>query len=81
MKMRRTTISIPEDIYRDDNVVAKRLGMSRSRFYRAAVARDLSRYRKENITARLNEVYANDASGVDPLLAAMQLVSIPKEEW
>jgi len=81
MKSLKTAISIPEDIYRDAEDAAKRLGMTRSRLYSEAVADYLNRYRKEDVKARLNEVHASRSTCVDPVLAAMQLASLPKEEW
>ena len=81
MKSLKTAISIPEDIYRDAEDVAKRLGMNRSRLYSVAVADFLNRYRKDDIKAKLNKVHASVIPGVDPVLAAMQLASLPQEEW
>ena len=51
MKALRTTISIPEDIYRDAEEVAKRLGMTRSQLYSKAVSDFLNRYRKDDMKA------------------------------
>jgi hypothetical protein len=81
MKSLKTAISIPEDVYRDAENAAKQLGITRSRLYSEAVADFLHRYRKEDIKAKLNEVHASGSSCVDPVLAAMQLTSLPKEEW
>jgi len=81
MKSLKTAISIPEDIYRDAEDAAKKLGMTRSRLYSAAVADFLNRYRKDNIKVKLNEVHASGSPGVDPVLAAVQLASLPQEEW
>jgi len=81
MKSLKTAISIPEDIYRDAEDAAKKLGMTRSRLYSEAVADFLKRYRKDDIKAKLNEVHAAGSTCVDPVLAAMQLASLPQEEW
>lgn len=81
MKSLKTAISIPEDIYRDAEKAAKKLGMTRSRLYSAAVADFLTRYRKDDIKTKLNEVYAAGSQGIDPALAAMQLASLPREKW
>lgn len=81
MKSMKTAISIPENIYRDAEDVAKRLGMTRSRLYSAAIADFLNRYQKDDIKAKLNEVYASGSPGVDPVLATMQLASLSPEEW
>lgn len=81
MKSLKTAISIPENLYRDAENAAKRLGMTRSRLYSEAVADYLNRYRQEDVKARLNEVHASGSPCVDPVLAAMQLASLPKEDW
>ncbi|MCE5262754.1 MAG: hypothetical protein LLG97_04380 [Deltaproteobacteria bacterium] len=81
MRSLKTAISIPEDIYRDAEDAARRMGMSRSRLYTEAIADYLNRYRKEDIKARLNEVHADRCPGVDPVLAAMQSASVAEEEW
>ena len=81
MKALRTTISIPEDIYRDAEEVAKRLGMTRSQLYSKAVSDFLNRYRKDDMKAKLNEVHATWSPCFDPVLATMQLASLPQEEW
>ena len=81
MKSLKTAISIPEDIYRDAEDAAKKLGMTRSRLYSVAVADFLNRYRKDDIKAKLNEVYTAGSPGIDPTLAAMQLESLPRGEW
>jgi hypothetical protein len=33
------------------------------------------------VTRRLNEVYAKEDSGLDPVLERLQALSLPKEEW
>lgn len=81
MKSLKTAISIPEDIYQDAEKAAKRLGMSRSRLYSVAVADFLNRYRKDDITAKLNKVYDPGNSRIDPALTAMQFASLSQEEW
>lgn len=81
MRSLKTAISLPEDIYRDAEDAAKKLGMTRSRFYSVAIADFLNRYRKDDIKVKLNEVYAAGGSDIDPGFAAMQLASLPREEW
>ncbi len=81
MKSLKTAISIPEDIYRDAEDAAEKLGMTRSGLYSAAVADFLNRYRKDDIRTKLNEVHAAGSPGIDPALVVMQFASLPKEEW
>lgn len=81
MKMRKIALTIPETVYWDAEDTARRRGMSRSRLYTEAIAGYLNRYRKEDVKARLNEVYTNGSPGVDPVLAAMQAAGIAREAW
>jgi hypothetical protein len=55
--------------------------MTRSRLYSVAIADFLNRYRKDDIKAKLNELYASGSPSMDPALAAMQLARMPKEKW
>jgi metal-responsive CopG/Arc/MetJ family transcriptional regulator len=63
--------------------LAQELGESRSRLYAEALREYLEKHRDENITARLNEVYAAEPklAELDPVLAALQYRSLLKEEW
>jgi len=59
---------------------AHRLGVSRSKLYADALEEFLKVDRDAEITAKLNEIYGNEDSGLDPLWAAAQARSIA-EEW
>lgn len=77
----KTAISIPEPIFEEAEGLAKRLGMSRSELYATAVAQFVEAYREEAIISALNEVYAENDSGVDPVLNQLQWLALPYEEW
>jgi hypothetical protein len=77
----KTAISIPNPIYEAAEALAARLGMSRSELYATAVAHFVERHRGDAITARLNQVYAEVESSVDPVLNQLQLLALPHEEW
>ena len=77
----KTAISIPDSLFEEAEETAKRLGMSRSELYAKAVKTFLAAYRKENITQQLNEVYAEEPSELDDVIARMQWASIPEEQW
>ena len=57
--------------------------MSRSQLYATAVAEYLKAHLREDVTARLNEVYPDEESRVDPVIDALQLRSLPDtgEQW
>ncbi|MCP4381430.1 MAG: CopG family transcriptional regulator [Hyphomicrobiales bacterium] len=77
----KTAISIPDPVFDAADKLADRLGLSRSALYAQAVAELLERHRSFGVTERLNEVYAEVPSGMDPVLHRMQLASLPYEEW
>ena len=77
----KTAISIPDPVFDAADELADRLGLSRSALYAQAVVEFLERHRSDGVTNRLNEVYADVPSGMDPVLHKMQLSSLPYEEW
>ena len=72
----KTAVSLPDDLFLSANDLAKRQGMSRSELYAVALAEYLAKHRDEDVTSRLNEVLADEPSGVDPTLRAAQARSV-----
>ena len=77
----KTAISLPDDLFRSADTLAQRLGMSRSQLYATAVAEYLAKHRDEDVTARLNDVFADEPSGIDPALRSAQARSLSSAEW
>jgi len=77
----KTAVSIPDPVFRNAEQLAKRLKMSRSRLYAAAVAEYVKRHRAADITDKLNAVYGESESLLDGALAAIQTRSLPRERW
>lgn len=77
----KTTISLPDEVFEAADELAERLGVSRSELYARAVEELLARHRDEDVTARLNRVYAEEPSGLDPALRDAQARSVGPEEW
>ena len=77
----KTAISIPDDVFQSAERFAKKLKMSRSTLYTKAIAEYVQKHRQHGITEALNEVYDKAPSGMDPLLAKLQQISIFKEDW
>jgi predicted transcriptional regulator len=61
--------------------LAKRLGIPRSRLYSRAVERYVAEAQERDVTALLNEIYAGETAELDPVLAALQSASIPRDPW
>jgi metal-responsive CopG/Arc/MetJ family transcriptional regulator len=79
--MMKTAISIPDPVFARAEQFARRRKMTRSAVFTAAVAEYLQHHREDDVTRRLNEVYAEEDSSLDPVLARLQSRSLPKEEW
>jgi metal-responsive CopG/Arc/MetJ family transcriptional regulator len=77
----KIAISIPDPLFDAAEDVADRLGVSRSQLYAKALAEYVAKHRDDQVTEALNRVYAKYSSTLDPVLAAMQSLSLPKEEW
>ncbi len=55
--------------------------MTRSALFTVAVDEYVQGHRSEDVTRRLNEVYAKEDSSLDPVLERLQTLSLPREEW
>jgi predicted transcriptional regulator len=77
----KTAISLPDDLFESAEALADRLGMSRSQLYARAVEEYLAKHRDQDVTARLNDVFGDEDSGLDPLLRRAQARSLRSNEW
>ena len=77
----KTAISLPDDLFRKGETAARKLRMSRSQLYAAALSEFLERRRASSITKRLNKIYSKESSEVDPALLAAQIRSLDKDSW
>ena len=77
----KTAVSIPDEVFEAAEKAAKRLGVSRSELYANAVREFIERNRRENITEKVDEIYADAEQGLDPNLELLQSKSLSKEDW
>lgn len=77
----KTAISLPDALFRAGDALAKRMKLSRSELYARALAEFLAKHRSDQLTQRLNAVYATEDSTLDPGLARVQAKSLPRDEW
>jgi predicted transcriptional regulator len=77
----KTAISIPDDVFESADELAEQMGVSRSHLYATAVAEYVAKYRASDVTATLNEVYAEEPSGVDRALRTAQARSVGSSGW
>ncbi|MGK2924759.1 MAG: hypothetical protein ACSLE2_03985 [Lysobacterales bacterium] len=77
----KVAISVPDPIFNAAERLAKQRRIARSQLFTEALAEYLSRHGAEAVTARLDEVYATEDSGVEASLLHAQLTSIDHEAW
>jgi len=77
----KTAVSLPDPLYEAADQLAKRLGVSRSELYATAIEEYLKSRRSEGVTEALNRVYREEPSSLDPVIAAIQAASLPRDEW
>jgi metal-responsive CopG/Arc/MetJ family transcriptional regulator len=80
----KTAISLPDPLFKSAERAARKLRMSRSRFFATAASHFIRETRKYNVTERLNAVYGekgqND-SRVPSSITEIQMAAIRKERW
>jgi metal-responsive CopG/Arc/MetJ family transcriptional regulator len=77
----KTAISIPDRVFEEAESLARRLGLSRSELYTKALKDYLQKYNRDRIFNKLNQVYSEESSEPDSVLAKMQFMSLPHEDW
>jgi metal-responsive CopG/Arc/MetJ family transcriptional regulator len=77
----KAAVSIPDPVFKAADELAQRMGVSRSRLYSVALERFVQEHDEEAITAKLNEVYDQESSALDPVLQSIQARSLEKDEW
>ena len=77
----KTAISIPDDLFAAAEQLSERLGVSRSELYVTALRAYLAAHRYDRVTDRLNEIYDQESSMLDPGLMELQTRSLPREDW
>lgn len=77
----KTAISVPDDVFEAADELADELGVSRSELYATAIAEFVAKHRDRDVTAKLNEVYAKQPSGLAPEVRRAQARSLGKSDW
>jgi hypothetical protein len=77
----KTAVSIPDQVFAQAEKLSRELGVSRSQLYTRALSRLVADYREDEIVRRLNEVYANEGSKLDPGWRRAQEDVLKPEEW
>lgn len=77
----KIAISVPDDIFKAGERLARDLGLARSQLDTQALEAYLERSGERAVTARLTALYGSESSDVDPALARAQVCRIADEAW
>ena len=77
----KTAISLPDELFRQADELATRLGIPRSRLYARALAEYLEAHAPGQITSALDAVYADVDSAIDPDVAIAQEAALDEDQW
>ena len=74
----KTAISLPDLVFEEAEALASQLGLSRSELYTKALQAYVRRHNRDRrILSKLNQVYSEESSELDPVFAKMQFMSLP----
>ena len=76
----KANVSIPNSVAQAAERLAKRLDVSLSELYTAALNSYVTSH-QEDVTDALNRVYANEPSNLDPELVKIQVAMLEGEKW
>jgi predicted transcriptional regulator len=77
----KTAISLPDDVFRDAERLAKRLNKSRSELYREAVAEYVARHEPEAVTEALDDLARKLDTRSDEFAAVAARRVLERSEW
>ena len=77
----KVAISLSDPVFRAAEVLAASLRKSRSQLYADALASYVGAHSAHNVTQRLNEVYADESSKLEPVWFKTQSRSLKREAW
>jgi metal-responsive CopG/Arc/MetJ family transcriptional regulator len=77
----KTAISLPDPVFQEAEALAQRLGMSRSELYTNALKSYLEKHNRSQRLKQLDQIYTQELSNLDAMMAKMQFMSLPSEDW
>ncbi len=77
----KTAISIPDEVFKQAERLARRLGISRSQLYSRAVDEFVNKRRPESITDAMNQVVGDIEATNDDFVSAAAERVLEKTEW
>ena len=77
----KTDISIPNPIYRAAEKLAEEPSISLSELYTAALSAYISKHERRSVVEKLNAIYWDESSSINPELRKIQIAKLEHEQW
>jgi predicted transcriptional regulator len=77
----KTAVSVPDDLFKKADRLARRQRKSRSRLYADAITEYVARHDPDWITQKLNEVAESVDTSLDPFVAAATAEVLKRNKW
>jgi len=77
----KTAISLPDDVFKVAEGLARRARKSRSQLYTEALREYVARHSPDDVTAGLDRVVADAGEGADAFVAAASARTLGRAEW
>lgn len=77
----KTAISLPDNVFRQADHLARRLKKSRSQLYREAVAEYVARHEPDAVTEALDRLADQMNTALDPVSTAASHRVLERSEW
>ncbi|BAC91179.1 hypothetical protein [Gloeobacter violaceus] len=77
----KAVVSISSPVFREAELLAKRLGISRSELYSRAIKAFVEVHKHQGITEALDAVFGEQPGALEPGLAYLQFASLKREDW
>jgi predicted transcriptional regulator len=77
----KTAISIPNEVFRDAESLARQLKVSRSQLYSRAISEYVARHATDLVTESLDRLFSELDEGPDPFVSAAARRILERTEW
>jgi predicted transcriptional regulator len=77
----KTAVSIPDEVYKRAEKLARQTKRSRSRLFSDALGEYLERHESDEISEAMNAVVAEVGESVDPFVSAASNRNLERTDW
>ena len=77
----KTAISIPAKTFQAAEVLAQRMGITRSELYSSAISEYIKDHTNHGVTEKLNQVYGSETNSLEKGYYSLQTHTLQGDDW